>query len=91
MLSKEELDEMANCKDEKFCQMGGIDNCHHCAQVYAKTALSLMAQRDSMREMLKRLEWIETPYVGTVCHVCGNLKRMGHCDDCALAALIKGE
>jgi hypothetical protein len=42
------------------------------------------------RAMLKRLEWIDTPYVGTPCPVCGNLKRMGHTDDCELAALLRG-
>ena len=53
-----------------------------CVEESAKTALAY-------RAMLERLEWIETPYVGTPCPVCGNLKHMGHAADCELAAMLK--
>lgn len=39
--------------------------------------------------MLRRLEWIDTPYVGNPCPVCHNLKYMGHADDCKLVELLK--
>lgn len=85
MLTREQLENAAKC--EKI----SCDNCNmltdyagYCAQAAAETALSY-------RDMLKQLEWREIPYIGTPCPICGNLKRMGHTDDCELKKLLGEE
>jgi hypothetical protein len=51
-----------------------------------KEIIKKVLDYDSMREMLKRLEWIEAQ-----CPICYNYDYEGHKPDCAFAKLIKGE
>jgi hypothetical protein len=81
MLTRKQLEDAAKCNSlicDK-CSCGTDFGCE--IEELAQTALKLA-------DMLKRLEWVETPYVGTPCPVCGNLKRMGHTEDCELAAIL---
>ncbi|MDD5064984.1 MAG: hypothetical protein PHQ35_09555 [Phycisphaerae bacterium] len=94
MLTRKQLDDAARCckneMDEEnrgcICDLqevcGGVPAI--CVEKAAEAALAF-------RDMLERLEWIEIPYIGTSCLVCGNLKRMGHADDCALGKLLGEE
>ena len=79
MLTKRQLEDMANCANH------GCDSCTAkdtvggaCQIASAQTALTY-------REMLERLEW-ECNYT---CKICNGNKHTGHKPDCELAALLK--
>lgn len=81
------------CNEELQCEHGSAWE-ETDEAVLRRENESLMAERDRMREMLKKLEW--SMIVGRSndkhCPVCGAWNKNGHTPDCALAALlIKGE
>jgi redox-regulated HSP33 family molecular chaperone len=86
LLTKEQLQDAEKCTDVKLCSDCKLLNICNCVSETAQTALSLIAERDSMRAMLKRLEWIAAQ-----CPICYNYDYEGHKPDCAFAKLIKGE
>jgi hypothetical protein len=103
MLSKEQLEDAAKCCENQYAEDGCLCKIYKvtgvsavCVEVVAKTALSLMAERESMREMLKRVEFsgydidgIGSDAILGCCPVCH--EEWSHKLDCALAAMIKGE
>lgn len=90
MLTKRQLEDMANCANH------GCDSCTAkdtvggaCQIASAQTALAY-------RVMLERLEWSlkgklrkTSPEREYYCPICENNKRIGHASDCELAALLK--
>jgi len=79
MLSKTDLE--SRQKANKLC---GCERCLGENKV-VETALSLMAERDSMREMLNQLEW---SYPHLICPICKQVYGP-HKPDCALAKLLE--
>jgi hypothetical protein len=84
MLTKRQLEDMANCANH------GCDSCTAkdtvggaCQIASAQTALTY-------REMLERLEWAGLTNSNCYyCVICGRRKEKGHQPDCELAALLK--
>ena len=48
-------------------------------------------ERDALRAMLRRLEWVYVREERPRCLICLHAKENVHAPDCALAALLKGE
>jgi hypothetical protein len=78
MLTKKQLEDMANCANH------GCDSCTAkdtvggaCQIASAQTALTY-------REMLERLEWVDNDY----CPICWQYRANGHANDCELATLL---
>jgi hypothetical protein len=58
ILTKQQLEDAANCKNKKPCEQGLIFDCNKCAAMYARTALHYMGKAEKYRDMLKRLMFV---------------------------------